>query len=124
MAPTAPRRGRPPRLPRALPVVGLGLWVAASAWLWPHARPHLLSSLVAGLLVALSALLTVRLERARGVSLALGAWLFFAAFVLPGSRATVVNDALAGLAIVLCAYVPTTARRDEFPAGEAPAPPG
>jgi hypothetical protein len=87
----------------------LGLWLFASAFLWPHGGPQFLNAAVSGALVAAaSAAALAGHERARHLTTALAVWLFVANLLLPGTTlATAWNHAVLAVMLFLLSMAPT-----------------
>lgn len=90
--------------------VGLGVWLVVAAFLFPHATGSgVTEDVIAGLLVALTALWSACAFRptmslvASGTVLLSGAWVIIAPFVLAYVRASVAvaDDLLVGVAVVV-----------------------
>jgi hypothetical protein len=87
--------------------MGLGAWLIASAFQWPHVQVQQTNALVVGIASIAVAALAVRQERLRWLNVALSAWLFASVFLLPHvSRATSWSNALTALAMLVVALVP------------------
>jgi nitric oxide reductase large subunit len=85
----------------------LGVWLAVSAFLWPHSNAQFNNALIVGLLIAIFGVVA-----SRGVAFgayanaALGAWLFLSSFFLPTLRAgTFWNHLLVGIGVFVLAMV-------------------
>jgi hypothetical protein len=93
--------------------LGLGLWLFASAFLWPHGAAHFVdAALVGALLIAVALVRAGRQEQARHASTALAIWLFVANIVLPGTTLpTAWNHALVAVLVFLVSLVPAPSRR-------------
>lgn len=90
----------------------LGLWLVASALLWPHSAAQAANAIACGILVVSAAVAALRIERARYVNVALGAWLVISAFLLPTLRfGTQVNHVVVGTTVLALALIPTAVSR-------------
>jgi hypothetical protein len=89
--------------------VALGLWLCASAFVWPHGLPQFLNASVIGAMIAIDAGAALAgHERARMGNRALAVWLFLSNLVLPGtSLATAWNHAIVAVMVFLLSMVPT-----------------
>jgi hypothetical protein len=96
---------------RSLNVV-CGLWVFASAFLWPHASAEFVNAATCGLLITVNALLALGpMPAARYANTVIAIWLVISGLLLP--RATVLtawNHALFGMVVLLASSFPS--RRD------------
>jgi hypothetical protein len=93
--------------------LSLGLWLFASAFLWPHGAAQLLDAAAVGaLLVATAVTPERRQEQARQASTALAVWLFLANILLPGTTLpTAWNHAVVAVLVFLISLVPAGRRR-------------
>lgn len=92
-----------PRLVNTL----LGLWLFASAFLWPHTTPQLLAAAICGMLVAAIALSSGTFPGARWLNTVVAAALF--AFTMSRGSAgdrTRLHDGLLAVAVFLVALIP------------------
>jgi hypothetical protein len=89
--------------------VALGLWLCASAFIWPHGLPQFLNAAVVGAAIAIDAGMALAgHERARFATRALAVWLFVSNLLLPRtSLATAWNHAVLAVVIFLLSMVPT-----------------
>jgi O-antigen ligase len=89
--------------------VVLGLWLVASAFLWPHGTAQFLNAAVTGALIAaISAVALLARDRARHVTTGLAVWLFLANLLLPGTTlATAWNHAVLAVILFLLSMVPS-----------------
>ena len=62
---------------------GLGVWLVASSFLWPHTTASLLNQVAVGVACAAIAVASLRFATARWLYVPLSAWLFASAYVLP-----------------------------------------
>jgi hypothetical protein len=85
----------------------LGSWLVVSAFVWPHTRPQLDNTVIAGILCFAVALVAVVHSPARRWNLLLGAWVVVSSVVLPGHLLTAVHNALVGAAMFALALVRT-----------------
>ena len=89
----------------------LGLWLAASAFLWPHGRAEHYDALFTGLAVlalAVAGLAGVRWTRWGNAALAI--WLLCSTIGLPYVMgATVLNHAFVGLLVLIVSFFPPPA---------------
>lgn len=85
----------------------LGAWQFVSAFFWPHTAPQSGNSWTMGFLIAIVALIGLRVPGVRFINTALGIWLIASTFVLPSNwPATHWNDVLVGVAVVALSLVP------------------
>jgi len=84
----------------------LGVWLIASAFLWPHDVVQGTNTWVTGALCAACALLEVKVPQARYFNAMLGAYLFSSTWFLPGSMGTLMNNLLVAIAIFFTAALP------------------
>jgi hypothetical protein len=93
--------------------LGLGMWLFASAFLWPHGWAQLLDAAGVGALLVTAALVRgPRQEQARHASTALAVWLFLANIVLPGTTLpTAWNHALVAVLVFLASLIAGGGRR-------------
>jgi hypothetical protein len=89
--------------------VALGLWLCASAFLWPHGTLQFFNALVIGLAIITDAALALAgHERARFTNRALAVWLFVSNLLLPGTTlATSWNHSVLAVVLFLLSMVPT-----------------
>jgi hypothetical protein len=89
--------------------VALGLWLCASAFIWPHGGPQFLNALLIGAAIAGDAGMALAgHERARFGNRALAVWLFVSNLLLPQtSLPTSWNHALVAVVVFLLSMVPT-----------------
>jgi hypothetical protein len=89
--------------------VAVGVWLCASAFLWPHGMPQFLNATVIGAAIAIDAGMALKgHERARMGNRALAVWLFLSNLLLPGtSLPTAWNHALVAVVVFLLSMVPT-----------------
>jgi hypothetical protein len=79
----------------------LGLWVFASAFLWPHTDAQFTNTWMVGVAVAVIAAAGLSLPSLRYLNTVAGAWLALSAFALPvATAATQWNNFLVGLAVL------------------------
>lgn len=89
--------------------VASGIWLFASAFLWPHASPQFANAATCGLLVTVNAALALGpMPAARYANTVLGAWLVLSSFLLPNATPlTAWNHGLLGLVVILASAAPT-----------------
>ena len=101
---TADGRSSRPRLNGFL--AGLGVWLAMSAFLWPHAPASLVNSLIVGALLAAFGLFADR-SMPKLVFGALGAWLALSTLaIVPRTGLTFWHNLVVGLLALVAAFVP------------------
>ena len=88
-------------------------WLFLSAFLWDHAVAERVNAAYVGALAFASALVAVRIPRARNVTSVLALWLFISVILLPSSHeATGWNNALVAVAMFgLSLVAPRAAER-------------
>jgi hypothetical protein len=89
--------------------LALGVWLCASAFVWPHGLPQVLNAAVVGAaIIADAAAALAGHDRARFGNRALAVWLFLSNLILPGtSLATAWNHSLVAVMVFLLSMVPT-----------------
>lgn len=93
-------------LARVLNVV-LGLWLVLSAFVWYHAPPSRLATVILGALCALFALLSFVRPAVRYLNIALSIVLFFLSFSLAGpENATVWNNFFVACMVFILSLAP------------------
>jgi hypothetical protein len=91
--------------------LALGLWLIASAFLWPHTAPQSSMALVAGALCTFSAAVGLVRPPLRYMNTVVSIVLFISAFTLPRmGSATFWNDALVAMAMFALSLVPPAPR--------------
>jgi hypothetical protein len=103
--------------PRSINVLA-GLWLAVSAFLWPHSLESQTNSWVVGGLVALVAIFAKYLPRIRFVNVVLGGWLFASTFAMPHVEATMWHNA--AVAVIIIVVSMRRGRHESFAAGKRP----
>ena len=84
----------------------MGLWLFASAFVWPHNRAQLVSTALCGVVAALFAALTSYNARSRYVTAAIGALVVVLAFALhPLGSATFWHNGIIGISIAAAAVM-------------------
>lgn len=95
---------------RAL-LAGLGVWLFASAFIWPHGEASLLNTVVVGAMLAACGLFAHR-PMARMSCGALGAWLVLSTLsIAPRAELTFWNNLVVGIATLVLAFLPGGGRR-------------
>jgi hypothetical protein len=85
----------------------LGVWLAATAVLWPHQPGEYHNAWITGLAMVGVAVLGVRVAGARWADAALALWLFSSTFVFAhATGATVLNDMLVAMAALIVSFLP------------------
>lgn len=80
---------------------GAGLWLLASAFMWPHSRPSFTNTWVVGVAIFLTALWAFRDQFARWATAALGVWLaMFTLYTWHQSPATLWNNVIVAVCVV------------------------
>ena len=91
--------------PSSINVV-LGVWLFASAFLWPHSLATFINALVVGIVIAGSAIVAMRWPAARLVDTAAGVWLIASLFAWPSvAPATAWTHFFVGAAVALVSIV-------------------
>jgi hypothetical protein len=97
------------RIARVVNIV-LGLWLFASAFVWPHTPAQMVNATLVGLFVALTGLAgggELFRSRLHLINAALGAWLVVSIGAFPmRDRTTAINNAIVGVLVFLLALVP------------------
>jgi hypothetical protein len=84
----------------------LGLWMFASAFLWPHGMAAFVNALIVGLVTAVCAAIGTWVPPVRIVNTAMGVWLICSLFAWPmEAPATTWNNFFVGAAIVLVSLI-------------------
>jgi hypothetical protein len=84
----------------------LGLWLIVTAFLWPHSSGMTINTVLMGIIVIVSSLLSLRLPVLRYVTGAAGVWVAASLFAWPDySPPTVWNNVLVGAAIALASLL-------------------
>ncbi len=90
---------RPFLSPRIVNLV-LGVWLFATAFLWPHTPPQMTNAWLCGALIALFSLVASVSPNLRYFNTAVALWLFISAFALHnGNAATFWNNLLVSIAV-------------------------
>jgi hypothetical protein len=80
----------------------MGLWLFASAFVWPHSRAQLATTAICGVLTTLCAVLTSYDSRSRYLTAAVGALVVVLAFALhPLGSATFWHNGIIGISIAV-----------------------
>ena len=94
----------------------LGLWLACSALLWPHAPSHRASALITGAVIVAASLASARRPRARYIASAAAVWLLLSSWSLPASATgTFWNNLLVSFAVFFVSLVEPEPRRTVAP---------
>jgi hypothetical protein len=84
----------------------LGLWTFASAFLWPHGMAAFVSTVIVGLVTAVTAAIATWVPPVRIVNTAMGIWLVCSLFAWPlESAVTSWNSFFVGAAITLVSLI-------------------
>jgi hypothetical protein len=84
----------------------MGLWLFASAFIFPQARGQWASTAICGALVSLFAVVTSYNRRARWITAAVGLLVVVLAFALyPLGSATFLHNGIVGISIAVAAWV-------------------
>jgi hypothetical protein len=85
----------------------LGLWLLASAFLWPHTDAQQANACIVGLLLAGSSALALRFAELRWAATLLSVWLFLSVWALPTpDAATAWNHLLLAITAFVLTLVP------------------
>jgi hypothetical protein len=95
---------------RVISVV-LGVWLFVSAFAWPHSQASMMNTWITGALVAIFALISMRIPEVRYVNTALAVWLFISIWAVPDiSPRTTWNNAIVAVLILVASLVPERPR--------------
>jgi SPW repeat len=93
--------------------IAVGIWLVASAFIWPHTTAQLTNAVAVGVACSLAAAAAMRVPPLRHVNAGLALWLFFSTWVLPVERgATLWNNVLVALVMLVVAMVPSRRERE------------
>lgn len=94
--------------PRWLNII-VGIWVALSAFFWPHSPQEFKNTLIVGALSAAFAALALKVQAFRIVNVLLALWLFVTTWAFPvASRGTLWNNVIAAIVMLAIALIPPT----------------
>lgn len=94
--------------PRWLNII-VGIWVALSAFFWPHSPAEFKNTLIVGALSAAFAALALKVQAFRIVNVLLALWLFVTTWAFPvASRGTLWNNVIAAIVMLAIALIPPT----------------
>jgi hypothetical protein len=84
----------------------LGIWLIITAFLWPHVRGMTINTLLMGIIVVASSLLSIRVPVLRYVTGAAGVWVVASLFAWQDySPATVWSNCMVGAGIALASLI-------------------
>jgi hypothetical protein len=85
----------------------LGVWLVASAFVWPHSMAQQTNAWVVGILSVAFALLAAGRDELRYLVTALSVWLFASIWVLPSIRvATLWNSGIVAAGLFIFSLIP------------------
>ena len=86
----------------------LGLWLALSAFLWPHTPTSMGNTWIIGVAIAITAVSALWLPRVRWLNAAFAVWLLISSVAIyPANSETVWNNAIVACLVFVLAVVPT-----------------
>jgi hypothetical protein len=86
--------------------IGLGIWLFASAFIWPHSSAQMTNTWVTGVITVIVGIVSIGAPRWRYINTIVGAWLIISGFALPRvTGGTFWNNLLVGIAILLVSLV-------------------
>lgn len=89
-----------------LVTAGLGLWVVITTLFWRTTTPTFINAWITGVVIVVSALISLRASAARYVSAAAGVWLIAAMFAWPNYTSPMIwSNFFAGAAVTLVSLV-------------------
>src|SRR5207247_9235375 len=88
----------------------LGVWLVASAYLWPHHRGEFLNAWITGVAMIVFAFIGMRRRGARWADAALALWLFSSMFIFPyAAGMSVLNHILVAMVVLVVSFFPLAA---------------
>jgi hypothetical protein len=88
--------------------LAVGVWLAASALLWPHTTAQLINATLVGCACAVAAAAALSWPHVRYANVGLAVWLFVSTRVLPvETSATLWNHVIVSLVMLVAALIPS-----------------
>lgn len=88
--------------------LAVGVWLAASALLWPHTDLQLINATLVGCACAVVAAFALQTPQARFANVGLALWLFVSTWLLPVTTGTTLwNHTIVSLVMLVVALVPS-----------------